>query len=221
MCCLGRQLQHRAVEADIADLELRGVHADREPAGAGIDVVARKGALRGAVELAPLVERQRVRGDNRPAAQDGQDVGRQLVPVQSTHLQPLAEMPHASSGPARAMMRLPSSTAGAVPRSIRMKLLGAEAPRDCSHCLIVRVLVRHVQDRGAVDRGKRPAQQRQADGLVLGHDRPDVGRTMAVAAEAVAGEAAVATLGHEAKRGARRSRFSSTAPRSSPLRWRS
>ena len=88
--CLGCQLQHRAVEADIADLELRGVHADREPAGAGIDVIARKRALRGAIELTPFVERQGVRGDHGPAAQDGQDVGRQLAPVHATHVQPLA-----------------------------------------------------------------------------------------------------------------------------------
>ena len=42
--------QHRLVQADLADRELRRVHADREPAGAGVEVVAGQRAL------APLVE---------------------------------------------------------------------------------------------------------------------------------------------------------------------
>ena len=42
---LGRELQHRPVQADVADRELRGVDADREAAGAGVDVIARQRAL--------------------------------------------------------------------------------------------------------------------------------------------------------------------------------
>ena len=61
---LGRKLQHRPVQADVADRELRGVDADREPAGAGIDVIARQRALMHLVELAVGVERQRMRGQH-------------------------------------------------------------------------------------------------------------------------------------------------------------
>ena len=42
---LGRELEHGLVEAGLADCELRRVDADREAAGAGIDVVAGEGAL--------------------------------------------------------------------------------------------------------------------------------------------------------------------------------
>ena len=56
------------------------MHADGQPAGAGIDVVARQRALRLAVELALLVERQGMRRQHGAAAQDGQNVGRQVGP---------------------------------------------------------------------------------------------------------------------------------------------
>ena len=82
---LGGQLQHGAVEADVPDLELRGVHANGEPAGAGIDVVARQRPLRGAIELALLVERQRMRRQHGAPAQDGQDLGRDVGPVSAAH----------------------------------------------------------------------------------------------------------------------------------------
>ena len=74
------KLQHRPVEPRLADLELRGVHADGQPAGAGIDVVAGQGALRPAVELPLLVERQGVGRQHGAAAQDGEDIGRQAGP---------------------------------------------------------------------------------------------------------------------------------------------
>ena len=50
-CGLGCQLQHGAVEAGLADLELGGVYANGEPAGTGTDVVAGERALRLAIEL--------------------------------------------------------------------------------------------------------------------------------------------------------------------------
>ena len=115
--------------------------------------------------------------------------------MQSRHAQIPREMHHANSGPAMAMIRLPSSTAGAEPRSMRMKPLCTEHPCDCQPLPDLALLVRHVQGRGAADAGERPAHQRQTDGLRLGHDRPDMGRAMPVPAEAVAGEAAVRPLG--------------------------
>ena len=85
-CCrLGGKLQHRAVEADVADLELRRMHADRQPAGAGVDVVARQRPLRGGIELALLVERQGMGGDHRAPAQDGQHVGGNVGPGRAAH----------------------------------------------------------------------------------------------------------------------------------------
>jgi Tetracyclin repressor-like, C-terminal domain len=42
---LGRKLKDRPVETNIADGELRGVNADRQPSGARIDVIARQRAL--------------------------------------------------------------------------------------------------------------------------------------------------------------------------------
>ena len=58
------EFQHRPVQADIADRELRGVDADRKPAGAGVDVIARQRALMRGIERAVGVERQRMRGDH-------------------------------------------------------------------------------------------------------------------------------------------------------------
>ena len=49
---LGRELEHGPVEPDLADRELGRMHPDREPARAGVDVVAGQRPLRDAVELA-------------------------------------------------------------------------------------------------------------------------------------------------------------------------
>ena len=46
------KFKHRPVQADVSDGELRGVDADREPAGAGVDVIAGQRALVEGVELA-------------------------------------------------------------------------------------------------------------------------------------------------------------------------
>ena len=48
----GGKFKHRPVEPDLADRELRGVDADRQPAGAGVDVIARQCALMRGVERA-------------------------------------------------------------------------------------------------------------------------------------------------------------------------
>ena len=76
----GGKLQHRPVEPRLADLELRGVHADGKPAGAGIDVVPRQCALRLAVEFTRFVERQGMGRQHGAAAQDSENVGRQVGP---------------------------------------------------------------------------------------------------------------------------------------------
>ena len=66
---LRRQTQHRLVEAAVADGELGRVHADREPAGAGIEIVAGERTLAPRVELAGAVKRKRM-GRNRQAGGD-------------------------------------------------------------------------------------------------------------------------------------------------------
>ena len=72
---LGGELQHRPVQADVADRELRGVDADREPAGAGVDVIARQRALMDGIEAAIGVERQRMRGDHRALGDQAPHLG--------------------------------------------------------------------------------------------------------------------------------------------------
>ena len=64
-----RELQHRPVEPGVADRELGGMHADREPAGAGVEIVARERALAAGVELAAGIERERMRRDHGALAQ--------------------------------------------------------------------------------------------------------------------------------------------------------
>ena len=88
---LGRELEHRAVEPDVADRELRRVHADGETARAGVEVVARQRALAALVEAALGVERERVGRDDGAGAERRERVGGDLLPVH----QP-------SSGPAMA-----------------------------------------------------------------------------------------------------------------------
>ena len=77
-----RELQHRPVEPDVADRELGGVDADREPAGAGVEVVAGERALAASVEPAIGIERQRMRRDHRALAQRGEYLRRPVLPAQ-------------------------------------------------------------------------------------------------------------------------------------------
>ena len=66
---LDRAAQHRLVEAGLADRELGGVHADRQAAGAGVEVVAGQGALAPRIEGAVGIERERMRRDGEAFAQ--------------------------------------------------------------------------------------------------------------------------------------------------------
>ena len=61
---LGGELQHRLVESRLPDRELRGVDADGEPAGAGVDVVAGERPLPLRIQSALGVERERMRRDH-------------------------------------------------------------------------------------------------------------------------------------------------------------
>ena len=72
---LDRKLQHRPVEPDLADRELRRMHADGQAARPRIDVVAADRALRLLVELAIGTERQRMRRDHRAAGAAGERTG--------------------------------------------------------------------------------------------------------------------------------------------------
>ena len=78
-----RQLQHRPVEPGVADRELGGVDADREPAGAGVEVVAGQRALAAGVELALGIERERMRRDHDAPAQRRQHLRGPVLPAQS------------------------------------------------------------------------------------------------------------------------------------------
>ena len=66
-----RELQHRPIEPGFADRELGGVHAHREPARAGVEIVAGQRALAAEVELARRIERERMRRDHHALAQRG------------------------------------------------------------------------------------------------------------------------------------------------------
>jgi hypothetical protein len=79
------KLQHGAIKADIADLELRRVHSDGEPARSRIDVVAREGALRDAIEPALFVERQGMCRQDSAIAENAQHLARQVAPVHTLH----------------------------------------------------------------------------------------------------------------------------------------
>ena len=66
---LGGEPQHRLVEARLPDRELGGMDADREPAGAGIDVVAGERPLPLGVQQAPGIERERMGRDHHAACE--------------------------------------------------------------------------------------------------------------------------------------------------------
>src|SRR5581483_7699633 len=78
-CRLGRKLQYGPVKTDIADCELRGVDADREPTGAGIDVVTRQRALMHMIELAVGIEREWMRGQHRALGDQAPYLGLDLA----------------------------------------------------------------------------------------------------------------------------------------------
>ena len=75
------ELEHRLEQASLADGELGGVHADRQSARAGVEIVARERALASRVEPAISVERQRMRRDHHPLAQGGKHLRRPILPA--------------------------------------------------------------------------------------------------------------------------------------------
>jgi hypothetical protein len=80
------ELQHRLEQSGLADRELGGVHADREPARARVEIIARERALAARVELAPSVEREQMRGDHHALAQRGEYLRRPILPVRRHEL---------------------------------------------------------------------------------------------------------------------------------------
>src|SRR5690606_22689750 len=118
----------RLIQPDIADGELRGMHADRQPARTGIDVIAGKRALAPAVELAVGIQRQRMRGNHHALAQIGQNVRRQFGMMQ-TH-DPVLCYPN--SGPASTKLRPGSPLETEVPSAMRRKPRCTVKPRALS-----------------------------------------------------------------------------------------
>jgi hypothetical protein len=75
-CCrLRRQFQHRPVQPDVADRELRGVNADGESSGAGIEIITRQCALMPDIERALGVECERMRREHGAVGNQFADVG--------------------------------------------------------------------------------------------------------------------------------------------------
>src|SRR5215467_14411505 len=72
------ELQHRLEQAGLADGELGGVDADREPARAGVEIIAGERAL---AELAISVERERMRRNHYALAQRGEHLWVPILPA--------------------------------------------------------------------------------------------------------------------------------------------
>src|SRR5712664_2946320 len=105
------QFQHRPVQPDVADGELRGVNADREAPGAGVDIIACQRALMDSVERAAGVERQRVRRNHRAIGDQTPHLGFHRAMVHRAY-------PYPYSGPATANGSF-ASWAAAWPNRIR------------------------------------------------------------------------------------------------------
>src|SRR5262249_39548715 len=91
---LGCELQHRAIQPDVADRGLRGMGAGRKTARAGIDVVAGQRTLMDPVELSAGIECERMRGQYRALRYQAPHVGLDFAVV---HL-----VSYPNSGPATA-----------------------------------------------------------------------------------------------------------------------
>ncbi len=89
------QFQHRTVQPDIADRKLRGVDADREAAGAGVDVITGQRTLTRRVEGAIGIKCQRMRRDHGAVGNQPPHLGFHLAMMHGEH-------PYPYSGPATA-----------------------------------------------------------------------------------------------------------------------
>src|SRR5690625_2490562 len=63
-----KRFENRLIEPDVADLELGGVHSDRKPPSARVDIVARERSLPVRVELTLSIQCQRVRRNSAACA---------------------------------------------------------------------------------------------------------------------------------------------------------
>ena len=96
---LGRRRQHRLVKPGLADRELGGMHADGEPGGTGIDVVAAERPLAPKIERAPRISASGCAGITRSLAQRAEHALRQLKPMQPHRSPSLRRSVVASTGP--------------------------------------------------------------------------------------------------------------------------
>ena len=80
---LSGELQHRLVKPRVPDRELRGVDADREPARAGINIVAGESPLPLRIQPALGVERERMRRDHHALCERGPHRRRHVIPGQA------------------------------------------------------------------------------------------------------------------------------------------
>jgi hypothetical protein len=82
------ELEHQLEQPRLADSELGGVDADREPARAGVEIVAGERALAARVELAISVERERMRRYHHALAQRGEHLRVAILPARHHEARP-------------------------------------------------------------------------------------------------------------------------------------
>ena len=206
---LRRQFQHRPVQADIADRELRGVDADRKAAGAGVDVIARQRALMPGVERAVGVERQRMRRDHRAVGDQLPHLGFDLAMMHGDDSYP-------NSGPATANGSSAAMRGGAAePHALKRPLDGPAGGGEALQEFVLRMRRRRsARARSRIGRWRRPApapaSARSANsGPICRAVRPS--RTSAMASP----------IRHDARAGRARRIPSAAGCGRSPWRWRS
>ena len=80
---LHRKLKDSPIEPNLADRELRGVDADRKPAGAGIEIITGECTLPPRIELALCIQCQRMRRYHHALAHQREHLRRPIGPTQS------------------------------------------------------------------------------------------------------------------------------------------
>src|SRR5690606_33961161 len=111
--------QHRFVQAMLADIELGGVHAHRQSAGPGVDVVAGERALALAVEPALRIQGKGVGGNDRALRKLRQDILGKIGSLQGHVGSCMGGYPN--SGPAMACMKAVMPCGAASPSAMRAK----------------------------------------------------------------------------------------------------
>ncbi len=121
-----------AIEPDLADRELGGVHADRKAARAGVEIVAGEGALAALVELAAASSASGCAGITAPrrsvsSTGEGQSCQRSAIPVSPSSR---TVMPNSAGGSTRGIQRITSP--GRVQHQRRRCAAGGRSGLPCA-----------------------------------------------------------------------------------------